>query len=65
MPKSGGQKPLESSILHGPVQEFTDYCEAEFERRGNSGEPFDEGVYREAMELALGKLRKLKEKGQG
>jgi hypothetical protein len=62
MPKAGKEKPLGSSILQGPVQEFSAYCEAEFERRRNGDEPFDEAGYREAMELALGKLRALTER---
>lgn len=65
MPKGGEQKPLGSSVLQGPVQEFTAYCEAEFERRGNGDEPFDEAGYREAMELVVAKLRALTEKEQG
>lgn len=44
-----------------PSEEFANYCAAEFERRRNSGEAFDEGGYREAMELALKKLRLLEE----
>jgi len=46
-----------------PTLEFAAYCEAEFERRRNSGEAFDEATYREAMELVLGKLRRLEEEG--
>jgi len=49
-------KPLAQSKLHGPATEFLDYCEAEFERRRNSDEAFDEESWREAMQLALRKL---------
>jgi len=48
-------------MAHQPSEEFADYCAAEFERRRNSGEPFDEAAYREAMELAVKKLRLLEE----
>lgn len=44
-------------------EEFLSYCEAEFERRRNSGEEFDEAGYREAMEMALIRLRQLEEEG--
>jgi hypothetical protein len=39
-----------------PSEEFAVYCEAEFERRLNSGEDFDIAAYREAMELVMTKL---------
>jgi hypothetical protein len=39
-----------------PRQEFIDFCEAEFERRRNSGDRFDESAYRGAMELVLDRL---------
>lgn len=44
-------------------EEFAAYCAAEFERRQNSGEEFDEAAYREAMEMALTRLRQLEEEG--
>jgi hypothetical protein len=43
------------------ADEFADYCAAEFERRRNAGEPFDEPAYEEAVQLALTKLRLLEE----
>jgi len=46
-----------------PSEEFVAYCEAEFERRVNSGQPFDEAAYREAMEMALATLRNLESEG--
>ena len=58
MSSDGESKPLSNSRLRGPVEEFSAYCEGEFERRRNSGETFDEEGYREAMQLALNKLRK-------
>lgn len=44
-----------------PSEEFTRYCEAEFEIRLNSGEEFDEAAYREAMEMVIVRLRLLEE----
>jgi hypothetical protein len=41
------------------MEEFSAYCEGEFERRRNSGETFDEEGYRDSMQLVLQKLRKL------
>ena len=39
-----------------PSEEFTAYCEVEFERRRNAGDTFDEALNRAAMELVLDKL---------
>lgn len=47
-----------------PSQEFTAYCEAEFERRQNSGEGFDEAIYRKAMDLVMDKLLILESEGK-
>ena len=46
-----------------PSEEFATYCEAEFERRVNSGEVFDEAADREAMDMALASLRTLEDEG--
>ncbi len=46
-----------SSGLHSPSANFTAFCEVEFERRRNSGEPFAEEEYREAMALTLRRLQ--------
>lgn len=46
-----------------PSEAFSAYCDAEFERRRNSGEPFDAETYQEAMQLALRKIRQLEEEG--
>ncbi|PLY15173.1 MAG: hypothetical protein C0631_08625 [Sedimenticola sp.] len=56
-------KPLSTSELLGPQQDFSDYCEAEFERRRNSEEPFKEDDYRQAMEMTLRKLKSLEDEG--
>ncbi|WP_456378414.1 hypothetical protein [Thiolapillus sp.] len=62
--------PLDTELAPHPAQrqtaiseEFVAYCTAEFERRRNSGEEFDEAVYREAMEMTLTRLRQLEEEG--
>lgn len=39
-----------------PSEEFVAYCEAEFERRLNSGESFDEAQYRHAMDIVFERL---------
>lgn len=44
-----------------PSEDFSAYCEAEFERRLNSGEVFDERLYRKAMEMVLERLVLLEE----
>ena len=46
-----------------PSEEFAAYCEAEFERRLNSGESFDEPLYRKAMAMVLERLTKREEEG--
>ncbi len=46
--------PLGTKVI--PSEEFALYCEAEFERRLNSGEDFDVSTYREAMEQVMTKL---------
>ena len=46
-----------------PSEEFARYCESEFERRRNANTPFDEPVYREAMDMVLKKLRRREEEG--
>lgn len=47
-----------------PSQEFALFCEAEFERRLNSGNDFDEQQYRRAMDLVMEKLRRLEDEGR-
>ena len=63
MSESQAIKPLSTSELQGPTQDFSTYCEAEFERRRNSQEPFNEADYREAMALAVSKLKSLEDEG--
>jgi hypothetical protein len=47
-----------------PSEEFSAYCEAEFERRLNSGETFDEAAYRAAQQLVLERLVALEQEGR-
>jgi len=54
---------VEPIRVRRPSEAFSAYCEAEFERRRNSGESFDEATYSEAMKLALRKIRQLEEEG--
>jgi hypothetical protein len=53
--------PLGTQVI--PSEEFAVYCEAEFERRLNSGEDFDLDSYREAMEQVMTKLKLLETEG--
>ncbi len=56
-------RPLPTARQQSVSDAFAAYCEAVFERRRNSEEDFDEAAYREAMELALARLRSLEEEG--
>ena len=58
------EKPLGHSELNGPARDFADFCDAEFERRRNSDEPFDEDAYLEAMNIVLRKLSDRTEQDQ-
>ena len=53
--------PLGTQVI--PSEEFAVYCEAEFERRLNSGEDFDLAGYREAMVQVMTKLKLLETEG--
>lgn len=63
MPQEQEAKLLKTDQIQGSSADFAAYCEAEFERRRNSADPFDEAAYREAMEMALRRLRTLEEEG--
>jgi hypothetical protein len=41
------------------LNEFTAYCEAEFERRRNSDKHFDQPHYQAAMQWVVDKLKQL------
>ena len=47
-----------------PSEDFAAFCEAEFERRGNSGEEFDESLYRTAMRMVLDRLIEMEREGR-
>ena len=53
--------PTKSPGVKKPSEEFSAYCEAEFERRLNSGDGFDETLYRKAMTMVLDRLLRLEE----
>jgi len=57
-------QPRPAAVSSRPSQEFAGYCEAEFERRRNSGAEFDEAAYQAAMEMVLTKLRLFEDEGQ-
>jgi hypothetical protein len=49
--------------LGASAREFLAYCNAERERRLNSGEAFDQEAFDQAIEMVLGKLRVLADEG--
>jgi hypothetical protein len=54
---------IDMSRLRGSSRDFFDYCTDELQRRRDSGEAFDEAIFREAMELVLRRLQHLEEEG--
>jgi hypothetical protein len=52
-----------SEDLGASAREFVAYCDAERERRFNSGEAFDQTAFDEAVEMVVRKLRILAEEG--
>ena len=61
MAATEGLAPEKNPGVKKPSEEFSAYCEAEFERRLNSGDSFDEALYRRAMMLVLDRLSRLEE----
>ncbi len=49
--------------LGASAEEFLAYCNAERERRLNSGEPFDAEAFEQAVQMVLDKLRVLADEG--
>lgn len=47
--------------VNKPSEDFATYCEAEFERRLNSGTMFEENNYRQAMDMVMEKLVSMEE----
>lgn len=64
MTANAGHRPVKNPAVKKPSEEFAAYCEAEFERRLNSGETFHEPLYRKAMEMVLERLVKLEVEGK-
>lgn len=64
MAATGGPGPKKNPAVKKPSEEFSAYCEAEFERRLNSGEVFDEPQYRKAMSMVLDRLARLEYEGR-
>jgi hypothetical protein len=59
---SSSAKPASGPVK--PSEEFSAYCEADFERRLNAGEPFDEALYQRARDMVLDRLLRLEEEGR-
>lgn len=64
MAASSGKPPIHPVGVKRPSEEFVAYCEAEFERRLNSGAGFDEPLYRKAMAMVLDRLERLEQEGR-
>jgi hypothetical protein len=63
MSSSDQASQMESLPLGASAQEFLDYCTAERERRRNSGEPFDEEIFDQAIKMVVTKLSVLADEG--
>jgi len=55
---------LSGTSLQGPVKDFETFCEAEIERRKNSGQPFDPSLFEDAVDLVIRRLKALEERGK-
>ena len=64
MAATDGPRPDKHPAVKKPSEEFSAYCEAEFERRLNSGEVFDEALYRKAMSMVLDRLIRIEGEGR-
>jgi len=64
MAAADGFEPANGPGVKKPSEEFAAYCEAEFERRQNSGKPFNEARYRKAMAMVLDRLARLENEGR-
>jgi hypothetical protein len=56
-------KPLNRTRRLTTIEEFTQYCQDEQQRRMNSGNDFDQAAFEEARQLTLNKLQKLHDEG--
>ena len=64
MAATEGLGPKKKPGVKRPLEEFSAYCEAEFERRLNSGEAFSEAQYRKAMQMVLDRLVNIEDEGR-
>jgi hypothetical protein len=64
MPANMDTTPRQTPGTNKPSDEFSAYCEAEFERRLNSGEVFDEAAFRAAKQLVFERLVALEQEGR-
>lgn len=64
MTATDGPGPKKSAAVRKPSEEFAAFCEAEFERRLNSGEELDEAQYRKAMAMVLDRLTRMEYEGR-
>ncbi len=64
MTATGGPGPDKNIGVTKPSEDFAAYCEAEFDRRLNSGEPFNQAQYRKAMDMVLDRLVRLETEGK-
>ncbi len=59
MSRSDHDKPLGTSGLKGPTQDFADFCELERQRRQRAGEQYNPKRYDRVVKLVLDKLQAL------
>ncbi|MGD8957538.1 MAG: hypothetical protein PVJ03_09390 [Chromatiaceae bacterium] len=59
MAESGTPVSKRSPGAKTPSEEFSAFCETEFEHRLNSGQEFDEGLYRKARDMVIDRLIRL------
>ena len=64
MAANDGHGSKKHPVVKKPSEEFAAFCEAEFERRLNSEEAFDEAQYRKAMAMVLDRLTRLEYEGR-
>jgi hypothetical protein len=57
MPEEKEQHPSHAAEIVGPAKDFRTFVELEFERRRSSQKDFDAGLFDDAVDLVLDKLR--------
>ena len=63
MEEKSESKPLIKKEKLSPSQNFSHYCNMEFERNRDADEIFEEAAFKEAIELTLRKLQILEKGG--